>query len=58
MIGGNRNMCCAIADHPQHGREYAADGRDFMTFRIFRGGHRIIVAEKLVGTVNKIDVHA
>lgn len=38
MIGGNRNMCRAIADHPQHGREYAAHGRDFMTVRIFREG--------------------
>jgi hypothetical protein len=58
VISCDREVCGAPFDHAQHGRKDAADGSNFSSILITRGGQGVIMPEQLVRAVDQIDIHA
>src|ERR1039457_2701467 len=58
MVGCNPDVSCATLNHGYNGRQDTTHCTDFLTVRIFRGGHGEKMPEQFVGSVNQVHIHA
>ena len=57
MIGRDAEVGGVAIDHAENRCDNAADGADLAPLFIDGGGHRVVVAKKLVGAVDEMHVH-
>jgi quinoprotein glucose dehydrogenase len=56
VVGGDAEVRRAAVEHPEHGSDDTADGRDLAALVVAGARHRVEVSEELVGPVQQVNL--